>query len=120
MKVLLVDDEPDIRRIGELSLLAAPGWETVLAESGAEALELAAVHKPDVILMDMMMPGMDGLTTLTKLRENLDLKDTPVIFMTAKVQRNEIERYVGAGAKGVLHKPFDPMTLADEIKRLLA
>lgn len=119
MKVLLVDDEPDIRRIGELSLQAAAGWETVLAESGAQAIELASSERPDLILLDMMMPGMDGLTTLEKLRDNPELADTPVIFMTAKVQQNEIQRYLDAGAVGVVHKPFDPMALPDEIRRIL-
>ena len=119
MRILLVDDEPDIRRIAEMSLGLEPGWQVTLANSGAQAIELAASHEPDVILMDMMMPGMDGLTTLGKLRENPSLQDVPVIFMTAKVQRNEVERYTTAGAKGVLHKPFDPMTLCQDIQRIL-
>lgn len=119
MKILLVDDEPDIRRIAELSLQAEPTWQVTLAESGAEAIALAVSHMPDVILMDMMMPGMDGLTALRKLRENPDLEDVPVIFMTAKVQRDEVERYTTAGAKGVLHKPFDPMALCEDIQRIL-
>lgn len=119
MKVLIVDDEADIRRIGELSLQSVGGWDVVLAESGAKGVEAARAHRPDLILMDMMMPEMDGLTTLRLLREDPDLGRTPVVFMTAKVQRNEVERYLQAGALGVVHKPFDPMTLPDEIKKIL-
>ena len=119
MKVLLVDDEADIRRIGELSLQTVGGWEVLLAESGSEGIEAAKAHRPDLILMDMMMPEMDGLTTLRQLREDPELASTPVVFMTAKVQRDEVARYLKEGAKGVVHKPFDPMTLPDEIRKIL-
>ncbi|MDH3726386.1 MAG: response regulator [Myxococcales bacterium] len=119
MKVLIVDDEADIRRIGELSLQSVAGWQVLLAESGVEGVEAAKVHRPDLILMDMMMPEMDGLTALKQLRKNPELESTPVVFMTAKVHREEISRYLEAGAAGVVHKPFDPMTLPDEIRRIL-
>jgi CheY-like chemotaxis protein len=119
MKVLIVDDEADIRRIGELSLQSVAGWDVVLAESGAQGVEAAKAHRPDLILMDMMMPEMDGLTTLKQLRHDPDLESTPVVFMTAKVQRDEISRYLEAGALGVVQKPFDPMTLPDEIRKIL-
>jgi CheY-like chemotaxis protein len=91
----------------------------LLAENGAEGMETAKAHKPDLILMDMMMPEMDGLSVLRKLRNDPALESTPVIFMTAKVQRDEVARYLEAGAAGVVHKPFDPMTLPDEIRRIL-
>ena len=120
MKVLIVDDEADIRRIGELSLQSVGGWDVLLAESGAKGVEAAKAHRPDLILMDMMMPEMDGLTTLEELRKNPELKSTPVVFMTAKVQRDEVSRYLEAGAVGVVHKPFDPMTLPDEIRKILS
>jgi len=119
MKVLIVDDEADIRRIGELSLQSIGGWQVLLAESGAEGIDTARAHRPDLILMDMMMPEMDGLTALEQLRKEPELESIPVVFMTAKVQREEISRYLEAGAMGVVHKPFDPMTLPDEIRRIL-
>ena len=120
MKVLLVDDEDDIRKVGRLSLEAVGKFQTLVAASPAEALEIAAREQPDLILLDMMMPGMDGLTALGELRKIATLAATPVIFMTARVQRAETERYLQAGAIGVIQKPFDPMTLPGEIRQLLA
>jgi CheY-like chemotaxis protein len=119
MKVLIVDDEADIRRVGELSLQSVGGWDVLLAENGAQGMETAKAQSPDLILLDMMMPEMDGLTVLSQLRQDPALQSTPVIFMTAKVQRDEVARYLEAGAAGVVHKPFDPMTLPDEIRRIL-
>jgi CheY-like chemotaxis protein len=118
-KVLLVDDEDDIRTIGQLSLSRVGGWQTVLAASGAEALARAAAEQPDLILLDVMMPGMDGPTTLGQLRAQASTAQTPVIFMTAKIQKQEVARYLELGAVGVIGKPFDPMTLPAEIKKLL-
>ena len=118
-KVLLVDDEDDIRTIGQLSLSRVGGWQTVLAASGAEAVAKAAAEQPDLILLDVMMPGMDGPTTLGQLRAQEATAKTPVIFMTAKIQKQEVARYLELGAVGVIGKPFDPMTLPAEIKRLL-
>ena len=118
-KVLLVDDEDDIRTIGMVSLSRVGGWQTVLAASGAEALTKAAAERPDLILLDVMMPGMDGPTTFGQLRAQEATAKTPVIFMTAKIQKQEVARYLELGAVGVIGKPFDPMTLPAEIKRLL-
>ena len=118
-KVLLVDDEDDIRTIGQLSLSRVGGWQTVLAASGAEAITKAAAEQPDLILLDVMMPGMDGPTTLGQLRAQAATARTPVIFMTAKIQKQEVARYLELGAVGVIGKPFDPMTLPAEIKKLL-
>ncbi|KFA91360.1 MULTISPECIES: response regulator [Archangium] len=118
-KVLLVDDEDDIRTIGQLSLGRVGGWQTVLAASGAEAVAKAAAEQPDLILLDVMMPGMDGPTTLGQLRAQPSTAKTPVIFMTAKIQKQEVARYLELGAVGVIGKPFDPMTLPAEIKKLL-
>ena len=120
MKVLLVDDEEDIRKIGRLSLEAVGKFQTVVAATAAEALALAAAEHPDLILMDMMMPGMDGLAALAALRRVPTMKAIPVVFMTARVQRIDIAHYLSAGAIGVIGKPFDPMTLPDELRRLLA
>jgi len=117
-RVLVVDDEPHIRRIGELALRSVGGLEVHLAASGAEAVELAAAERPDVILLDVMMPGMDGPTTLGTLRERPETARIPVIFMTAKVQKHEVERYLRLGAAGVIAKPFDPMRLPDDVRRI--
>jgi CheY-like chemotaxis protein len=118
-KVMLVDDEDDIRTIGNLSLSRVGGWQTVLASSGAEAVEKAAAEKPDLILLDVMMPGMDGPTTFGKLRAQEATARTPIIFMTAKIQKQEVARYLELGALGVIGKPFDPMTLPQEIRKLV-
>ena len=118
-KVLLVDDEDDIRTIGQLSLSRVGKWETVLASNGAEALQKAAAERPDVILLDVMMPGMDGPTTLARLREQPATAQTPVIFMTAKIQKHEVARYLELGAVGVIGKPFEPLTLPADIKKLV-
>ena len=117
--VLLVDDESDIRSIVELSLTAVGDWTVVTAVSGPEALEQLEREVPDLILLDVMMPGMDGMTTLGKIRARGDCASVPVIFMTAKVQKHEVERYLQLGAVGVLPKPFDPMRLPEDIDRTL-
>jgi two-component system, OmpR family, response regulator len=119
MKVLLIDDEEDIRKIGRLSLEAVGKFETVVAATAAEGIALAKASPPDLILMDMMMPGMDGLAALAELQATPGLASVPVLFMTAKVQREEIEHYVSVGAIGVIQKPFDPMTLPAEIRKIL-
>lgn len=116
--MLLVDDEPDIRTIGQLSLARVGGWQVHAASSGAEALEALPRFLPDVVLLDVMMPGMDGPTTLARLRELPEGARLPILFMTAKVQRQEVERYLALGAAGVISKPFDPLTLPDEVRRL--
>jgi CheY-like chemotaxis protein len=119
-KVLLVDDEPHIRRIGELSLKGVGKWIAVLASSGAEALTIAEQQKPDLILLDVMMPGMDGPATLQLLRASEATAGIPVIFMTAKVQKHEVDKYLAAGAVGVIPKPFDPMALPAQILQILS
>jgi len=117
---LLVDDEPHIRRIGELSLKGVGKWTAVLATSGTEALVIAEQEKPDLILLDVMMPGMDGPATLVQLRACEATAAIPVIFMTAKVQKHEIDKYLAAGAIGVIPKPFDPMALPAQIRQLIS
>lgn len=115
----MVDDEADIRRIGQLSMENIGNWQVVLVASGADAVKMARQEHPAVILLDVMMPGTDGITTLGRLRDEPDLFDIPVIFMTAKVQRHEVERYLALGATGVISKPFDPLRLPDTILALL-
>jgi CheY-like chemotaxis protein len=120
VKVLLVDDDTNIRMVAVMGLEDEMDWEIQEASSGQEAIQLASIQKPDLILLDMMMPDMDGITTFGKLRELDTAKDTPIIFMTAKVQPQEIESYKVLGARGVIIKPFDPITLAQEIQDILA
>lgn len=117
--VLLVDDDQNIRFVAQMSLEGLTKWEIVLAESGEDALKKVSEKRPDIILLDMMMPGMDGPTTFAKLKEKPELASVPVIFMTAKVQTHEIESYRQLGAAGVITKPFDPMKLADEIRQIV-
>lgn len=119
MKVLLVDDEIDIRKIGRMSLERIGGFQAEVAASVAEALLLARQFRPDVILMDMMMPDIDGLAALAMLRAQPDLAAVPVVFLTARVQTSDVRQYIAAGALGVIGKPFDPMTLPTEVRRLL-
>ena len=117
-KVLLVDDEADIRTIAKLTLERIGGWSVVLASSGAEAIEAAARELPDVILLDVMMPGMDGRATLGALRAQASTAAIPVVFMTAKVQASERASYADLDVVGVISKPFDPRTLPDLVRRL--
>ncbi len=118
LRILYVEDDADIRLVAEMAL-EGEGFELVICESGQEALNTAVDQKPDVLLLDVMMPGMDGPTTLQKLRELPHLVTTPVIFMTAKVQSEEVAQYKSMGAIGVISKPFDPMTLAEQIRSLV-
>jgi CheY-like chemotaxis protein len=91
----------------------------VLASSGVEAVTKAASERPDIILLDVQMPGLDGPTTFSRLRAQEATATMPIIFMTAKIQKQEVARYLELGALGVISKPFDPMTLPSEIKKLL-
>ncbi len=119
-KVLLVDDDQNIRFVVQMSLEGLTDWKVVTADSGKAALAMAPIELPDLIMLDVMMPEMDGPTTFMKLQENADMRSIPVIFMTAKVQTHELENYLNIGAVGVISKPFDPMTLPDEIKKILS
>lgn len=118
-KVLLVDDDPRIRKIAQISLEGVGGWKVSLVASGFEAIEVAIKEKPDVILLDVMMPEMDGPTTLAKIRENDEIASIPVIFFTAKVQKQELDSYLALGAAGIISKPFDPMKLPTEIREIV-
>ncbi len=118
-KVLLIDDDPNIRMVAQIGLEDVGGWQVFAASNGQDGLALAEKHLPDVILLDVMMPTMDGPTTLSRLRSIPALAQMPVIFLTAKVQKNEVAHYLSLGAKGVITKPFDPLTLPKEIIALL-
>jgi CheY-like chemotaxis protein/HPt (histidine-containing phosphotransfer) domain-containing protein len=116
IRLLHVDDEPDIRTVVELALSMDPIFEIRSCESGADALAAAAEWQPDVMLLDVMMPVMDGPATLAQLRANPATTAIPVIFMTARAQARETERFRSLGAIGVIPKPFDPMTLAASVR----
>ncbi|UCE77572.1 MAG: response regulator [Gammaproteobacteria bacterium] len=116
LRILYVDDEADIRTIVEFALEDEEGFQLTLCESGQAALETVADFSPDLILLDVMMPGMDGPTTLQRLREMPALAATPVVFVTAKVQPHEVEHLKSLGAADVIAKPFDPMSLAEQIR----
>ncbi|MGC8120347.1 response regulator [Marinobacter sp. VGCF2001] len=118
-KVLYVEDDADIRSIAELALRDVGGLDVSLCESGPEALSRIDDFSPDLVLLDVMMPGMDGPQTLQALQQRPQGLDVPVVFMTARLQPSEIEEYLALGAIGVIPKPFDPMTLADDIRALL-
>ncbi|TFG96143.1 MAG: response regulator [Myxococcales bacterium] len=119
MKVMIVDDDEDIRLICELAIRRIGKWDVVVAASGEEALALAQTEGPDVILLDVMMPGIDGPTTLARLRDQPETRKIPVVFLTAKAQQREVDRYMALGATGVISKPFDIIKLADEIRRIV-
>jgi CheY-like chemotaxis protein len=118
-KILIVDDEDDIREVAAMSLEMSAGWEVVGASSGVEGLAKARTEKPDAILLDVMMPAMDGPATLQKLRADPEIAALPVVFLTDKLQATDRRRLAELGAAGVLAKPFDPMTLADQVKEAL-
>lgn len=119
MKVLVIDDEADIRKIARLSLSRVGGMQVVEADSGPEGVRKAEAERPDAILLDVMMPGMDGPATLALLRAGEATSRIPVVFLTAKAMTTELERLKALGAVAVLTKPFDPMKLPSEVKAAL-
>ena len=119
MKILVIDDEADIRAVSRMSLERVGGWTVLLAESGERGLELAEGEQPDAILLDVMMPDMDGAATIQRLKESPATRQIPVCFLTAKVQAADRERYRSLGGVGLITKPFDPMTLPEEIGSIL-
>jgi two-component system OmpR family response regulator len=114
-RILCVDDEGDILDIAKMSLELVGGMHVSCCASGTEAIETINEIKPDLVLLDVMMPDMDGPATLRELRKRQELDRTPIVFMTARVQPHEVQTYKALGASGVVPKPFDPMTLADQI-----
>jgi CheY-like chemotaxis protein len=118
-KILIIDDEEDIREVAALSLETVAGWNVVTANSGAQGLARAIEHQPDAILLDVMMPGMDGPTTFRELRKNPVTASIPVLLLTAKVQASDQRRFADLGVQAILFKPFDPLTLAQQISNVL-
>lgn len=118
-KILIVDDEDHIREVAKISLEMVGGWDVLVAGSGSEGLAEAKSGQPDAILLDVMMPDMDGPATLQRLQADEAPRHIPVILLTAKVQAAERLRFAALGVSGVLAKPFDPMTLPSQVAEVL-
>ena len=116
MKVLIVDDDDDIRTITRLSLTTVGGLDVVEAADGRAAVDAALCERPDLILLDVMMPEMDGVQTLAALRSQGAVAGIPVVFLTAKALQSEIDRLLSFNVAAVFVKPFDPLTLADRLR----
>jgi CheY-like chemotaxis protein len=117
--ILIVDDEEDVRAIAKLGLEMGAGWNVLTASSGQEALNMAVSHQPDVILLDMMMPDMDGRATFQQLRANPNTRTIPVILVTAKVQQSDQDNFADLGVAAIFAKPFRPLKLAEQIREAL-
>jgi len=117
-KILYVEDEPDIREIAKLVLENVGGFEVEVVDGGQSALDMIADFKPDMVLLDAMMPGMDGPTTFKEIRKRKPFAETPIAFLTAKLMDKDIASFLDLGAVGVIAKPFDPMTLSDQVREL--
>lgn len=117
-RILLIEDDPDIQQVAQIALEGVGGFEVHICDGGREALEAVSEIAPDLILLDVMMPGMDGPTTLRALRELPAAAETPVAFMTAKILENEKAQFLALGAVEVIAKPFDPMALSAIVQRI--
>ncbi|MDH5355650.1 MAG: response regulator [Gammaproteobacteria bacterium] len=115
-RILYVEDEPDIRAVTKVALEKIGNFEVKICASGQEALECAQAFSPDLFLLDVMMPGMDGPETLTALREISQLKEIPAMFMTAKIQVQEVEELKTMGVIDVISKPFDVLKLSEQLR----
>jgi len=118
-RILIVDDEDDIREVAQVSLELVGKWEVRTAASASDGIDGARAEHPDAILLDVMMPDMDGPTTLERLRADPATSHIPVVFLTAKTQAADRSRLAGLGAAGILTKPFDPLTLPSQIAAVL-
>ena len=118
-RVLYVDDDDDIREIALISLELDPGFEVRGCSSGEEAIRELQSWEPDIILLDVMMPVLDGPATFERMKELPTAGLPPVVFCTARYQERDVQSYIALGAAGVISKPFDPMSLADNIKKFL-
>jgi CheY-like chemotaxis protein len=118
-RILVVDNEEYIREVAQICLETVAGWEVLTASSGQEGMSSAAAEQPDAILLDVMMPDMDGVTTFQKLQANPTTRQIPVILLTAKVQASDRRRYENLGITGLIPKPFDPLQLANQVATAL-
>ena len=114
-RILIIDDEDDIRQVAALSLETIAGWDVVLAKSGMQGIDIAAKEQPDAILLDVMMPEMDGPSTFLRLQSTPTTAKIPVLLLTAKVQGSDQRRFAGLGVAGILFKPFDPLLLSRQV-----
>lgn len=117
-RILHVEDDPSIQAVAKVALEAVGGFRVLSCSCGQDALDQVQGFAPDFILLDVMMPGMDGPQTLAKIAQLVNIDQIPVVFMTAKVQPAEIEHYRGLGARDVIIKPFDPMQLAAQVRQI--
>jgi CheY-like chemotaxis protein len=117
--ILIIDDESDIRDVAQMGLQLISGWVVATASSGFDGVAQASADRPDAILLDVMMPDMDGPETLRLLRADPSTAVVPVVFLTARSQVADMEWLKGLGASGVIPKPFDPITLADDLTKVL-
>ncbi|MFB9868224.1 response regulator [Vreelandella sulfidaeris] len=117
-RILYVEDDLDIQTVATLALEVVGGFNVKVCSSGEQAMEEVVAFAPDMILLDVMMPGMDGPTSLKALRQLDSLDEVPIAFMTAKVQSHEVDQLIKLGAVGVITKPFDPMALAIQVRSL--
>ena len=117
-RVLIIDDDPSIREVAKMSLELVAGWDVTTAPSGADGIRAARDERPDGILLDVMMPELDGPATLAELRQDDTVGTTPVIFLTAKVQAAERTRFAELDVAGLIAKPFDPMKLSEQMAEL--
>ena len=118
-RILFIDDEEDIKTLAQFCLESEAGWSMLSASGGIEGIKIAETEQPDAILLDAMMPEVDGLQTIERLLLNPNTKHIPTIFITAKAQASDRRRFYNAGAKGVINKPFDSLTLASQISGFL-
>ena len=118
-RVLIIDDEPGICRVVQIALKAIAGWEVTIATSGQEGLAIAGAIQPDAILLDVMMPDMDGITTLYHLRQQPDTQNIPIILLTAKAQANEQAQFSELAIAGLITKPFKAPDLVSHMRSLL-
>lgn len=118
-RILVVDDEPDIRTLLKISLERNSQFEVVLTSSGAEAITAATLERPDLVLLDVMMPAMDGLETLSHIRAITGCADVPVVLLTARTHSRQVEAYLSAGAISVIAKPFKPLELVEKLQNLI-
>jgi len=118
-RVLVIDDQEEIRDIVAMALELTREWRVDTAHSGAAAIVAVREARPDVILLDFMMPGLDGPATLRRLRSSAATRDIPVLFLTARASAIDRRRFTELGARGVIAKPFNPLTLAQQIEAIL-
>ena len=118
-RILLIDDEETIQEVVQVGIEIEAGWQVAIASSGSEGINLAQSQQPDAILLDVMMPDMDGISTLSNLKANDKTRAIPVIFLTAKTQATEKDQLQSLGVVDVITKPFNSMTLASQIAKIL-